>query len=270
MVPPPDPGLTVETPTPSQTRAEAATAIDRDQTASSRDRNAEAHDATASSRDVDSDERDARANTRDLAFGRVDVDAAADRSAAWQDRQSAIADRTRARHDRIAAEVDRALAATERAALLIDQLTGAYRREAGFLELQREAVRAQRTGEPFVLAFVDVDHLKLVNDTKGHAAGDELLVNVATRIRFLTREYDVLVRIGGDEFLCGLTNISLEDARCRFETANAELASGAEVSMTVGLVQLGERETLSKLIDRADAAMYAVRAGAQDAASEPD
>ena len=67
-----------------------------------------------------------------------------------------------------------------------------------------EIARANRSAEPLTLAFVDVDGLKTVNDTQGHAVGDTLLRNVVTARRSGLRETDLIVRYGGDECLCVL------------------------------------------------------------------
>jgi diguanylate cyclase (GGDEF)-like protein len=127
------------------------------------------------------------------------------------------------------------------------------------LELEREVMRAHRTGKSFVLAFVDVDGLKSVNDSEGHAGGDELLRQVVDTIRGVVRDYDLIVRYGGDEFLCGLADIGLSEADRRFETANAGLAVTRDASVTVGLAEVVPEESLDDLIARADAAMYAQR-----------
>ena len=91
-------------------------------------------------------------------------------------------------------------------------MTGAYRRDAGLAALERDIVKAQRTGAPFTLAFADVVGLKATNDHAGHAAGDQLLAQVAALQQSAVREYDLLVRYGGDEFLCGLAGVDRETA----------------------------------------------------------
>jgi GGDEF domain-containing protein len=81
--------------------------------------------------------------------------------------------------EQAAADRDRAQAALEREASEVDELTHVRRRGAGIEQLQREIDRARRTREDLVVTFVDVDGLKRVNDTKGHQAGDALLIAVA-------------------------------------------------------------------------------------------
>ena len=86
----------------------------------------------------------------------------------------------------------------------IDQLTGALGRELGIATLEREINRARRGNGRLVLAYVDVDGLKEVNDRQGHAAGDALLRDVVGAIQTHLRSYDPIVRVGGDEFVCAL------------------------------------------------------------------
>ncbi|MCX6399796.1 MAG: GGDEF domain-containing protein [Propionibacteriales bacterium] len=237
----------------------ATSARDRDSTATDRDKVAVGRDATADERDGHSDERDARADVRESVVIATDSEALGDRRAALHDRQAAGADRVNARFDRLAAASDRTLAERDRAELLLDELTGFYRRAAGFLALDREIVKAERTAQPFVLVFVDVDGLKAVNDQHGHEAGDLLLREVARCIRAVLRDYDICIRYGGDEFICAVTDLSLPKVAARFEAANEELNAVDHASVSVGLVERAPGEELPSLIGRADAAMYDAR-----------
>jgi len=88
-----------------------------------------------------------------------------------------------------------------------DRLTGAWNR----LQLERmvdiEISRANRTGEPVTLIWLDIDHFKRVNDVHGHLAGDRVLVEFAGRIRKRLRQSDSLFRWGGDEFVVLATSV---------------------------------------------------------------
>jgi diguanylate cyclase (GGDEF)-like protein len=127
------------------------------------------------------------------------------------------------------------------------------------LELRREIARASRTTQPFVLAFIDVDRLKATNDSLGHGAGDELLRRVADTMRAHLRSYDLIVRVGGDEFLCGVANLSVEVAAARFSRVNESLAS-QHAGVTVGLAELEEGDSVDDLVARADQALRRERA----------
>jgi diguanylate cyclase (GGDEF)-like protein len=143
-------------------------------------------------------------------------------------------------------------------------LTGALARGRGLLDLRREIARARRSDGRLVLAFVDVDGLKPINDLQGHAAGDALLRDVAAALRTALRSYDLVVRYGGDEFLCALTGTDAEGARRRFDEVARRLTERTEgASVSVGLAALENPDTLEELIGRADAALYAGRRSAQ-------
>ena len=149
--------------------------------------------------------------------------------------------------------------AQERAASSIDELTGAYRREAGTLALEREVSRAQRTEKSMVVAFVDVDGLKATNDSHGHAAGDRRLRVVVATIRKHLRSYDLIVRFGGDEFVCGLAEMTVPKATERLEAARADLERADMGSITVGLAELQPGDSLEDVIARADDDLYRTR-----------
>lgn len=132
-------------------------------------------------------------------------------------RARAAADREQAARDRINAAHERARLEAELRSAHLDQLTGAYRREMGQLALSHEIDRARRSDGRFVLAFVDVDRLKSINDRDGHAAGDRVLQTVVRVIRTRLSSFDPIVPYGGDEFICGLTGTDLGEAERRFE-----------------------------------------------------
>jgi len=180
-----------------------------------------------------------------------------DRDEPSGDREDGRSDRVVAATDRAAAAIDRAAAAQDRAAASSDELTGTYLRGPGHVELKREIARARRTDQPLVLAFFDVDGLKAVNDSRGHEAGDQLLRGVTDVLRHQLREYDVIVRHGGDEFVCALPGVSLATARTRLAGIHAAVvASGEDWGVSAGLAILEDEDSLETLIRRADAAMY--------------
>jgi diguanylate cyclase (GGDEF)-like protein len=165
-------------------------------------------------------------------------------------------DRMLAAADRAAAKIDRVAAAEDRVAASVDGLTGAYLRGPGHVELRREITRARRTRLPLALAYLDVDGLKLVNDSAGHDAGDRLLLAVATVLRDHMRAYDVIVRQGGDEFVWALPGMGMAEAKARMNLVHRALAA---TPVSAGIAVLDEADTLETLIGRADKALYASR-----------
>jgi diguanylate cyclase (GGDEF)-like protein len=261
---------TLERDISSQARADTgavrdATARRRDQAAADRDLAAAARDRLAATLDMEI-ERLEEGGGRDRTGLDVLLRAADDRRRAAMSRaraavqrDSAARDRHQAAADRDSAAGDRRAASQELAMEGVDHLTGALRRRVGLAAIEREMNRSRRGGEGLVLAFVDVDGLKAVNDAQGHAAGDELLREVVQSIQRALRAYDVVLRYGGDEFVCALLG-DLPGVRTRFAeiaTRLAEVVRGATI--TTGLAQMRPEDSLSDLLGRADAAMMASR-----------
>lgn len=222
-----------------------------------RDRLADDRDRLADERDRQADHRDRTAGQRNRSGRRF---SARRPQRAADDRDRAAHDRAEAARDRRRAARDRAQAARDRVEAGIDGLTGALRRDRGMADLAREIDRARRSGGRLVLAFVDVDGLKAINDVRGHAAGDELLRDVALTLRSALRSYDLVIRYGGDEFLCALPGTDTGGARRRFDGVATELLDrNARASVSTGLAELEDPDTLERLIARADAALYAGR-----------
>jgi diguanylate cyclase (GGDEF)-like protein len=242
----------------------------RDETAEQRDRAAEERDQAAARRDqlaVDADEealaldgRDAISDRHTLRVQELRGRAAEARKRAASDRRRAAQEREHATRDREQAARDREDAARDRELAGADELTGARRRGVGLDEIQREIDRARRTEEGLVAAYVDVDNLKAVNDNISHLAGDELLREVVDRLRHHMRSYDLIVRVGGDEFVCALPGVTLMEARRRFDEVCSELHEGPAVgSISFGISELRDGESPEELIHRADLELQAAR-----------
>ena len=235
-----------------------------------RDAAADERDLAAERRDRAADERDRAADRRDRADRRSSPRGFAQ---AADDRRRAARDRRRASHDRRRASNDRRQASNDRHQAGLDSLTGALRRDRGAVDLQREIDRAGRSDGLLVLAFVDVDGLKAINDAHGHAAGDRALRAVAAALLDGLRSYDLVVRYGGDEFLCGLPGSDLDAAQRRFDAVARTLAEqNPGTSVSIGLAELADPDTLGALTARADASLYAARRNARghaDAARTP-
>jgi diguanylate cyclase (GGDEF)-like protein len=225
-------------------------AYDRDLVADDRDRAADDRDRAAEARDRVAHEH-ARSGRRFSA--RHPERAADERGQAARDRAEAARDREHAAHDREDAARDRVQAG-------IDGLTGALRRDRGLADLKREIDRARRSDGRLVLGFVDVDGLKAINDLQGHGAGDRLLRDVAAALRTGLRSYDLVIRYGGDEFLCALPGTDIDGARRRFDEVTRELTvRNARASVSAGWAKLEDSHTLDEFIARADSALYSGR-----------
>lgn len=146
-----------------------------------------------------------------------------------------------------------------------DPLTGAYNREFLHTRLPAELAAARHRGVALSVAMVDVDHFKPINDRYGHAVGDEVLAQVAERLRAATRKGDVLVRYGGEEFLVVLPDADLDRAgevgermRLAMQAETIETSTGAtiEVRISAGVAALALEDDATSLIRRADTALY--------------
>jgi len=144
-----------------------------------------------------------------------------------------------------------------------DPLTSLANARAFTERLRQEVARAQREGTPLCLGYVDVDNLKTVNDAQGHAAGDELLREVAQAIRQSVRASDVAARLGGDEFailFVGMRQDAAEAAAQRLLERLKQLDGlhpGLHLGASIGVAMYGAPpETAEEMIRAADAAMY--------------
>jgi diguanylate cyclase (GGDEF)-like protein len=239
--------------------ARLLTGEDRDRAAALRDRGAKGRDALARLHDQQDDEDASREDIL-LRAKRDRARAAADRAKAADDRARAAADREDAARDRAEAKRNRTESAESLKLATTDELTGAWTRRFGLEQVSRELERAQRTGNTLVLSFIDIDGLKEINDSQGHLAGDALLRLLGETLRANLRPYDVIVRYGGDELVCAMTNVSARAARARLKTiAAAVTAADPEHSVSFGLAEAEPGEDLQALIGRADADLLEAR-----------
>jgi diguanylate cyclase (GGDEF)-like protein len=144
-----------------------------------------------------------------------------------------------------------------------DELTGLSNRKAAVRYVTEQLVEARVTGDPMWVLFLDLDGFKSVNDTYGHHAGDELLVQVAARAHRAIRDGDLLCRFGGDEFFLACPRLDqigaaalaarLRDVMSRpFQVGAAEVSIGA----SVGLASSHAESTVDSLLRTADTEMY--------------
>ena len=153
-----------------------------------------------------------------------------------------------------------------------DPLTRLPNRRALDRELPSLMGRSRDTRQPICVAMVDMDHFKQVNDVHGHATGDQVLNAMATLMRAVTRDSDLAVRVGGEEFLLVLADTTLESGEHACERLLASvrgyhwgaLAPGLACTASVGLAELAPDETVAGWLARADAALYQAKHSGRD------
>lgn len=149
-----------------------------------------------------------------------------------------------------------------------DELTGLLNRRAMLDLMVLEHRRSLRSGRPLLLAQLDIDHFKPINDQHGHATGDRALQAFAGTVRASVRDTDVLARWGGEEFVLMLTETSAEHARELLERIRQavqalEIAHGTgtlRMTVSVGLAQHLPDDTVEHTLERADQALYRAKA----------
>ena len=156
-----------------------------------------------------------------------------------------------------------------------DALTGLPNRRAFDEALAGMCAMAHRTGEPLSLVSVDVDLFKGVNDTRGHAAGDQVLCAVAEALRGSGRDVDVVARVGGDEFAMLLASCPHDDALAVARGLQGLVTAhttriGAPVGVSVGVATIPQMaDTPEELMVAADAALYAAKLAGREGAEVP-
>lgn len=142
----------------------------------------------------------------------------------------------------------------------IDPLVDALNRRGFERELARAIAYRKRYGTPAALVYVDLDDLKPINDRCGHAAGDQILRQVAAILTANVRASDIVGRLGGDEFAVLLCSIGAPEALAKafaLEKAIEQItAAELQVRASAGTALLEQHDTPAALIARADAAMY--------------
>lgn len=153
-----------------------------------------------------------------------------------------------------------------------DELTKTLNRRALMARLEQERARAERTGQGFSVALLDLDRFKLVNDTHGHAAGDAVLVQFARIVHDTMRETDVFGRYGGEEFMMILTTTAPEAAQDALERIRAAvhahdwsaIAPGLAVTVSAGVTGWRRGGNTTQTLHRADGALYEAKHAGRD------
>jgi diguanylate cyclase (GGDEF)-like protein len=153
-----------------------------------------------------------------------------------------------------------------------DPLTGLANRRLAMERLKEEGERAKRHQHPLVIAMLDVDHFKRVNDDYGHEVGDQVLTDIAHTIDAQLRDYDLCGRWGGEEFLLLFPETNMADALAiveRVQKAVRELVvrvgdSSLPVTVSVGIAEWRDDERYSDTLNRADAALLGAKREGRD------
>lgn len=161
-----------------------------------------------------------------------------------------------------------------------DELTGLANRRALDRALLREWRRLQRGGNGFAVLAMDLDHFKEINDRYGHPSGDQVLVQVAGRLKRATRDADVIARVGGEEFNALVHDSTAEGALVAAERLRVAVAAApyafkrgvAPITLSVGVAIAGRGDAgIADVLERADRALYqAKRSGRNRVCLEPD
>ena len=196
--------------------------------------------------------------------------AASEAPGASKPRSSAVAARLAAEVERLAAELKASQTRISEleARIDVDPLTETLNRRGFERELKRSLAYVKRYAVSAALIYLDLDGFKPVNDRHGHAAGDAVLKAVAAALAREVRASDVVARIGGDEFVALLWNVTADEAAAKAAALEAAVyatpvrwkASTLVVGASAGVAQIGPLDRPADLLARADAAMYARKA----------
>lgn len=166
----------------------------------------------------------------------------------------------------------RELSAQMASAMVTDELTGLHNRRFLQIRFAEELARARRHGRPLALLVLDLDSIKVCNDQHGHVVGDQVLVEVSELLRSQARGMDVVVRMGGDEFIILAPDTDRAGGaemaqRLLRSLRNKRFAGGKVGSLTasVGVAVFPEDgDTVEELLRRADDAMYRAKRAGKD------
>jgi diguanylate cyclase (GGDEF)-like protein len=156
---------------------------------------------------------------------------------------------------------------------ITDELTGLRNRRYIMERLEDEFQRARRSGKPMGLIMLDLDYFKQINDMHGHQFGDLVLKAVASRMRASIREYDLLGRVGGEEFFIVSPEAEVEETvgiaeRIRELIRGEAISEGkreVKVTISAGVTMLKEHDRdIDVLFSRADSALYSAKQQGRD------
>ena len=154
-----------------------------------------------------------------------------------------------------------------------DELTGLVNRRAVMESLRWQMSHSLRSGLPLTIMSLDLDHFKAINDTWGHAAGDQVLRGFSELLAGVTREVDLCGRLGGEEFIVVLPDTDASGGcvvgdrlRCRLAGTPMPVSGRESIQVTVsaGLTSLQPEDDLESMLQRVDLALYQAKQGGRD------
>ncbi|UTW48975.1 GGDEF domain-containing protein [Bacterioplanoides sp. SCSIO 12839] len=166
-------------------------------------------------------------------------------------------------------ELRRALVKIEELAIT-DELTGLFNRRYLLKMLDKQQALSNREGLPFVLAFVDIDHFKQINDIHGHRVGDQVLTELSLLLKDAVREVDVAARYGGEEFVLLLSGVNLDAGRTALERIRMQVSEqrytdmNIPLTVSVGVVEHHLNEGAEVMLNRADRLLYEAKRGGRN------
>jgi diguanylate cyclase (GGDEF)-like protein len=173
---------------------------------------------------------------------------------------SVMRDRLSDSNDRL----KRALVKIEELAIT-DELTGLYNRRHLMNVLEQQRAITNREGSSFVLAFIDLDNFKRVNDGYGHGTGDDLLRQFSELLQDSVREIDLVSRYGGEEFVLLLSGVEIETATIVVERIREAVEvlpftqMNLAMTISVGITEYKAPEAVAETLDRADKLLYVAK-----------
>ena len=147
---------------------------------------------------------------------------------------------------------------------LTDPLTKLGNRRRLDLHVEKLIPASERSGDPFSLIMLDIDHFKKFNDTYGHNAGDDLLVQIANILTGCSRDQDLVIRYGGEEFIVLLPKTRIKDAEFITRRILATVKEKTDVTISAGLAEYDKRISFDKLTEMADSALYTAKENGRD------
>jgi diguanylate cyclase (GGDEF)-like protein len=155
---------------------------------------------------------------------------------------------------------------------IVDGLTQIHNKRCLFESLEREIIRARRHDRPLSALMFDIDFFKRINDHYGHLAGDYVLRELAEVVQARIRRDEVFARYGGEEFVIVLPETPLDGAQSLAESIRARVAEhrfvfqGEQIPVTIsiGSALVGEGDTATELIQRADEKLYEAKRGGRN------